>query len=291
MIYYNNYSESGKIYYSGMGELLRLRASMHGFTLIELLIVISVIAILAGMLFPSLNKARLKARSVSCLNQMKQIGTADSLYQNDYGYFCPGAEAMAPGVQGAPNPMSIWSGKRLKESTYVNDYTKEGFLTPYLKKAKEGVSFGNEASNNVFFCPDQVVLALLAANGATASAAPGSGIGINLKIHGWFSGTSYPMCKPGKIKTSVMVSFADQMGGMNKLDESSNLWGYSVNQQSTAFRHGGRANVAWADGHASSEAPGYIGSGGLYVHYNVGGLGENSDDERFYNPESSYSQD
>ena len=58
--------------------------SKFQFTLIELLTVIAIIAVLAGILLPALNRARGRAHSTACLNNQKQIGTGFLFYANDF---------------------------------------------------------------------------------------------------------------------------------------------------------------------------------------------------------------
>lgn len=85
------------------------RSCRPGFTLVELLVVIAVITILAGLLFPAFGRARAQAHRTTCLVNLRQIGLAQRLYLDDCDEHFPHWWQADPARSDSPGTAVYWT--------------------------------------------------------------------------------------------------------------------------------------------------------------------------------------
>jgi prepilin-type N-terminal cleavage/methylation domain-containing protein/prepilin-type processing-associated H-X9-DG protein len=222
----------------------------NAFTLIELLVVIAIIAILAAILFPVFAQAREKARAITCVSNMREIGTSMLMYQQDYD------EIVCPPLINDPPSSGNWVDG-------INDpQTWDRLIQPYMKNVA------------IITCPSDIYspeeYTKLYGNVTRSYSMPGNmgwcwfcgatGDGHNCFNNGSF-GCEYKV-RNAAIQFPTITVMLYERDNCNNGD-----WNWCVvgdGQDEMALRHNNSSNLLYTDGHvhtyhASQTPNGYYG--------------------------------
>ena len=263
------------------------RREMNGFTLVELLVVIGIIAILIAILLPMLTKAKKAADTVSCAANQRQIMTAFTMYVQEN----KGTMGIAPGIGDVFDPTP---GKPFNNNSmmYYMDTSKYGAgvirydvggLWPYLSPgankdlapAATPVRPGPAVLDKIMNCPGEPREGRVYQWGSTFVVPRNFSYSWNVAID------------PGPPAPIISVRKMTKLRGWShkillieeQAPNDGNCWiQYDLHDpdDSPAWRHNGRANFGFGDGHVEALDPPQIGwqkimSGALNLRYQPDG--------------------
>jgi prepilin-type N-terminal cleavage/methylation domain-containing protein/prepilin-type processing-associated H-X9-DG protein len=218
----------------------------RAFTLIELLVVIAIIAILAAILFPVFATARERGKQSACVSNLRQLWMANTLYAGDHdGYYVPAAPHYSDGPKG--DDKHRWFGVKVN-GRYE---PKDGPLVPYLRDGgalRECPSFRTSVGFD---------------RGTGGYVYNDVGVGSRVARLGFVPGAYNSSISQTEIRAAAQTAmFADGALDIGKglaeytflvpaPEVAEKVFGLPLDP-SVHFRHNGRADIVFADGHVAS---------------------------------------
>ncbi len=223
-----------------MKKSFKKKSGEKRFTLIELLVVVGIIAILAGLLLPSLNKARNLAQGIACQNNIRQVSLCNFNYANDFSGWA------------AAHHYGNFINSTAR--TWVYFLRERNGYIPFV-----GNGIGTPAKNSILFCP---------AGKPVATDYPSTHIGITRFMSALAAGEPYynvykdsPSRGAGKRtwcmdsnKILVKLHTIDRPSRIAEFSDAKSdaYWIAGYASGIDAFRHSEKANFVFWDGHAES---------------------------------------
>ncbi len=264
-------------------SLYRLSLRRYGFTLVELLVVIAIMSILVMLLLPALSRGRSQAKSVQCVNNLRQLYLANVMYANEHnGFYVPAASDMYDfllpgsepdnfggryrwhGVRETPNPFSSFDYRksplfeylpdgRVKECPEFFEYRKFGEVPNAFESGCGGYGYNFAYVGSMITVEDDPVRACKSGMNERMIQNPAETIMFadsGMPLDGYIVEYSF-------VEPPLLVDYEHPRG----------VAGVFMSP-SLHFRHWGRANVLWCDGHITSEKLEWTTEKNVYGAYN-----------------------